>query len=161
MTIILYARRNVGLVALSYLVAKGYLVKVISDDKNVIWLAGILGCEIVDFDSMGEFSWLFCVHGNLIIPKEYLIEGKMINFHPCLQEGYKGHNPVKRFLVQGALHASISSHYMTEVVDEGAVIHTVNFDTKGAKSYADFYNEAFKYYFLLLDATLNKLNITP
>jgi methionyl-tRNA formyltransferase len=158
MTIVLYTRRNVGLIALSYLVAKGHNVKVIPDDKNILWLADRLGCKIIEFDGdWEEFDLFLCVHGRKIIPKEKLIPGKFVNIHPCLKEGFKGHNPVERFLKTGADTASISSHYMTEQVDEGKIIETVIFNTENVKTYADFYNEAFKYYFFLLSNTLNKI----
>lgn len=158
MKILLYCRRNTGLIALSHLVSLGHEVSVIPDDKNIMWLSDRLGCKRVEFDGeWGEFDLFLCVHGRKIIPKERLIPGKFVNIHPCLQEGYKGHNPVKRFLEYGASMASVSSHYMIENVDEGGIIETVTFNAEGVKSYADFYNAAFKHYFFLINNTLNKI----
>lgn len=158
MKIILYCNRNVGMVALSHLVSLGHEASVISEDEAIFWLANRLGCGKLQLDEEWDnFDLFFCVHGRRIIPAEKLVTGKFVNIHPCLQEGHKGHNPVKRFLESGGKFASISSLYMTEKVDEGAIIETVTFDTKNAKSYAEFYNEAFKHYYFLIDATLNKI----
>ena len=158
MKIVLYCRRNVGMLALSYFVAKGFDVLVISDDKNILWLAEILGQRVVTFETMGDsWDYFFCVHGNKILPKEMLREGKMINIHPCLKQGIKGHNPVKRYLEMGMQHASVSSHYMTEKVDEGRIMATVNFKTGGIKTYAEFYNIAFPHYYKILDKTVQIL----
>lgn len=155
--IVLFCRRNVGLIALSYLVAKDYTVKVISDDENVLWLAKELNCEVVTLDTMGEFDFFICVHGNKILPKEILQDGKFINIHPCLGL-YKGHNPIKKYIYNMDTKATIESQYMIEEVDAGGVIHKENFTTPVCDDYADFYNVAFQYYFRCLDATLKILN---
>ena len=155
-TIILYTRRNVGLIALSYLVARGHTVRVISDDENVLWLAKELACEVVSLDTMGEFDFFICVHGNRIIDKKYLAAGKFINIHPCLYK-YRGHNPIKRYILNEDNHGTVESQYMIEEVDAGDVIHKEDFFTGKCSSFADFYNVALPYYFKCLDATLNKI----
>lgn len=156
MTIVLYTRRNVGLIALSYLVAKGHTIKVISDDENVLWLAGTLGCEVVDIETMGEFDIFVCLHGNKIIDKKYLVTGKFINIHPCLYK-YKGHNPIKRYILNEDNHGTVESQYMIEEADAGEVIHKEDFFTGKCSNFADFYNVALPYYYKCLDATLKKI----
>lgn len=157
-TLILYARRNVGVAALTYLCAKGYRVKVISTDKDVLWMAGKLGVEVVTLDSMGEFDLFLCVHGDKIIPDQYLVEGKMVNVHPCLYK-YKGHNPIKRYIFGADTDATVESQYLIKEVDAGSVIHQENFETPVCKTYADFYNIAIFYYYKTIDSTLKKLGV--
>lgn len=153
-TIILYTRRNVGMYALSYLVANNYNVEVITDDENVLWLAKRLYCDVVDFDSMSkEFSLFLCVHGNKIIDKKYLDKGRFVNIHPCLSK-YRGHNPIKRYIENKDTEASVESHWMTEEVDGGEVICRLKFKTTVCNSYADFYNQCVDKYFKIIHRTL-------
>ena len=160
-TIILYTRRNVGLYALSYLKAKGYNVKVLTDDHWVSRMAKWLDVEEVTIGSMGEYDYFFSVHGVEFIPMEYLKEGKSINFHPCLSIGYKGHNPIKRYIKDKQVHATIDAHYMTNEIDEGEIIDTVSFATGRVRGYAEFYNIAVPMYYLCFEQVLLKLNIKP
>lgn len=155
-TIVLYTRRNVGLYALSYLMAKGFKVKVITDDYFVHKLAGYLGCELVDLDSMGEFDLFLCVHGDKAIPEQYLQDGKFINIHPCLSK-YKGHNPIKRFIQNKDIYASVDAHYMTSVIDEGEIICSVPFATGEIKNYAEYYNVATPFYYICFEKVIQKL----
>ena len=141
---------------LPYLVAKGYKVKVMSDDDRVLWMAENLGLEIVTLDSMGEFDIFLCVHGNRIIPEKYLSNGVWVNVHPCLGL-YNGTNPIKRYLANGDEEGWVASHHMTKDVDEGEVIYEVGFYTGKCNSYADFYNEALRFYFLTIDRTLEQV----
>jgi methionyl-tRNA formyltransferase len=158
-TVLLYTRRNVGLVALSFLKAKGFNVKVISDDYNVLWLASELGCqEVSGFDDMGEFDIFLSVHGWKIVPMKYL-KGKIaINVHPCLSL-YKGVNPIKRYIENKDQVGSVESHYMEEKADEGTVIHTETFYTGVCKEYQDFYNIALLYYFSCISRTFKRLGL--
>ena len=159
MTVLLMTRRNVGLIALSYLVAKGYDCKVISDDKDVLWLAENLGQKIVDEDDAGEWGYLISCHWHKIIDEKYLKEGKCVNIHPCLTElNYKGVNPVKRYIHNKNKEATIDAHFMTNVPDEGEVIATIKFKTGKVATYASFYNQAFKHYFYLLEKIMEVLN---
>ncbi len=153
MKIILYTRRNVGMYCLSHLVALGHDVSVITDDKNVEWLAERYGCKIVRIDDMGEFDYFICIHGNKIIPSRFLQEGKMINIHPCLYK-YKGHNPIKRYIVGKDTDATVESQWMIEEVDAGDVIFQQKFITPICNSYADFYNVAVPFYYSCLEKTL-------
>ena len=156
-TIVLYTRRNVGLYALSYLIAKGYKVKVITDDEDVKWMAKVYNCEEVTFDTMGvDFSLFLCVHGNRILKKEYLQEGRMVNVHPMLEK-YKGKNPISRYITHGDLEGSVSSHFMTEIVDEGEIIHTERFYTGKVDEYSQFYNLAVPFYFRCIHETIKKV----
>jgi methionyl-tRNA formyltransferase len=161
--IVFYGRRNTGVLALTFLKGKGYNVVVTdSSDTDVIYTAQSLGVKIVSMNlelTIGAFDLFLCVHGTKILPPEYLKEGKMVNIHPCLSYGLKGHNPIKRYIEQKRTQASVDSHFMTEEVDEGPIIHQQYFDTPVCNSYADFYNEAYTNYLICIDKTLKKLGI--
>lgn len=163
-TIVLYGKRVVGQIALSYLVARKFNVIVVDDsDIGVKHLANKYGVKVASTDyelSMNSYDLFICVHGTRIIEKEYLHPGRMVNIHPCLFK-YKGHNPIKRYIENGDTEGSVASHFMTEIVDEGEVIYEAFFDTPVCNSYADFYNVALPMYFLVLDKTLEGLNIKP
>lgn len=156
-SIILYANRNTGMVVLSYLVAKGYKVKLITDnDENITRLAKSYDVPVVTFDTMGDFDLFICCHGRKIIKNKYLIEGKFINIHPCLFK-YKGHNPIKRYIENKDTKGSVESLYLTEEVDAGEVICDRSFYTGVVTTYAEFYNIALPYYFEVIEETLFKL----
>ena len=159
-TIILYCRRQTGVAALLYLVAKGYRVFVISDDENVIGLARELGVGLTTLEVVPHltFDLFLCVHGNKLIPKEYLVEGKFVNVHPCLYK-YKGHNPIKRYILGMDTDATVEAHFMTDVIDDGQVIYGVKFETPVCKTYAEFYNVALKYYFTVIKNVLIELGL--
>lgn len=155
MKIILYTRRNVGLYALSFLKAAGINVLVISDDENVLWLANLLGVKIIPLVTVGNkltiprylnYDAFICVHGNKIIPKEHLVDGRMYNIHPCL-ERYPGHDPIAKYIKNMDTEGSLSVLRLTEQVDKGEVLFTLNFHTGLCINYSDFYNIAVPYYF--------------
>lgn len=154
--IILLTRRNVGIYSLSLLVAMGYEVKVITDDKNVKWLAGVLNCELVDLDTMGEYDLLLSIHWHKIIDTKYFEYGSAINIHPCLT-WYKGKNPVKRYIANKNTTASVESHWMTDVVDEGEVVHQEFFETSVIEKYQEFYDIALPFYFRCIEQTVKKV----
>lgn len=151
-TIILYCNRQTGITALLYLKAKGYDVLLITDgDESVEWVARKLGLPILpnlEYLRKIKFDLFLSVHGRKIIPKEWLVDGKMVNFHPCLSLGYKGKNPVARYIDNGDELGDITSHYMTEKVDEGGLIVSQYFKTGKCTTYADFYNVANPTYYL-------------
>lgn len=156
MTIVLYANRNVGLLVLSYLRAMGHIVYVIHDgDQQMEDLCNMLGVEVVTLETMPPHDLLLCCHGRKIIPKEYLT-GLCVNIHPCLFK-YKGHNPVKRYIANKDTLGSVESHYLTEVVDGGDVIHQEFFETTPITDFANFYNIATPYYYMCVNETLAKL----
>lgn len=157
-TIIIYAKRNVGMCVIPYVVAKGYSVKVISDDVDVLWVAGSLGLEIVTLDNMGDFDWFICVHGTIILKKEQLKDGKMLNVHPCLFK-YKGRNPIKRYILNEDEYGSVEVQYMVEKVDAGEVIHREDFYTGKVNTFEAFYNIALPFYFKAVDGAFKKLMI--
>jgi methionyl-tRNA formyltransferase len=161
MKIILLTRRNVGLIALSWLVAKGYDVYVISDDEDVLNLAESFGVEAITMAGVGDGDVLLSVHWHKIISKEYLKNRLAINVHPLLSLGdrYKGHNPVRKYIESNETIATIDSHFMTEDVDDGEIIESVCFVTGKVSSYAEFYNLALSKYCYLLYRTFQKLNI--
>lgn len=158
MNVVLYIRRNTGLVALAYLLGFPFKLRVISDDENILWLAKEHEIEITTLETMGDFDLFICVHGNKIIPKEYLKEGKMINIHPCLYK-YRGANPVKRYILGKDTDASVESQWLIEEVDGGEVIHREDFKTPICSTYADFYNIALPFYIKCLNITLNKIGV--
>lgn len=157
-TIILYGRRNVGMIALVYLWGKfpADTIKLITDDENMIWFAKRYGIERVTFRSMGEFDIFLCCHGDKILPKQYLKEGKMVNIHPCLWK-YKGQNPIKRYILNEDEEATVESHWLIEEVDAGEVIHREDFHTGKVSTYEAFYNIAFPVYIKVLDKTIEKI----
>ena len=154
MKIVFYGRRNVGMLVLTYLVAKGHEVKVIADDI-VAETAEMLGCPIVNFETMGEFDLFICCHGSKIIDKKYLND-KFINIHPCLYK-YKGHSPIKRYIENKDESGSVEAQWMVEEVDAGEVIHQEFFETPKLTTFAEFYNIALPYYLKCIDKTLEAL----
>lgn len=160
-TIILYARRQTGLVSLLYLVSKGHKVLLISDDPLVLWMASDLGVNLTQTEDLNilGFDLFICVHGDKIIPNKYLQVGKFVNVHPCLENGYLGKNPVKRYIDNEDTAASVSAHFMTEEVDKGEIIATEWFNTGKVQTYEQFYNMAMPAYLSLIKRTLEKLGI--
>jgi len=155
--IILYGNRNTGMSVLSYLVAQGHNIKVITDnDEDVITLCGYYGIEIITLETMGTFDLFICCHGRKIIKTEYLQDGKFINIHPCLFK-YKGHNPIKRYIANGDEVGSVESQYLIEEVDGGDVIYKKEFTTGKVNSYSEFYNIALPHYFEVIHETLKTL----
>lgn len=154
--IILCTRRNVGLYSLTFLVSLGYDVKVITDDENVKWLANVLNCELVDFETMGEYDLLLSIHWSKVIDVKYFEYGSAINIHPCLS-WYKGINPVKRYIANKNTKASVESHWMIAEADEGEVVHQEFFDTTPIEKYQEFYDIALKFYLLCIEQTLKKV----
>lgn len=141
--------------ALSYLVALGYKVKVVSDDEDVIWLANTLFCEVVTMETMGEYDILFSVHWDKIIPTKYLSKPS-VNFHPCLFK-YKGRNPIQRYIDNKDKLGSVESHYMTDKVDGGQRVIGIFFETGEISSFAEYYNLALPYYFKCIKQTIDAI----
>lgn len=151
-TVILYARRNTGFMALVYLLSKPVKLKIISDDIKILRFAAVHKVEETKIGDM-DYDLFLCVHGDKIIPKRLLKDRQAINIHPCLFK-YKGRNPIIRYIANGDTKASVESHYMTENVDEGEVVYQEFFDTPVCNSYADFYNEALPVYFNVIYCSL-------
>lgn len=159
MKIVLYTRRNVGLYCLSHLIAMGHEVRVMTDDEDVKWLCDVYACRVIengDWKNVGLYDLFLCVHGDKIIPKNYIVAGRMINVHPCLIS-YPGHNPIKKYIENKGVVGSVSTQWLINEVDKGEIIHTEWFDTPGCKTYADFYNIALPYYFKAIQNTLEKI----
>ena len=152
-TIIFYGRTQVGSVVLSYLVAKGYRVKVIPEDDIVRSLCRFYELEIVTLDTMGEFDLFVCCHGEKIIPEGYLQDKKFINMHSCLWK-YKGKDPINRYIVNKDTEASIESHYMVKEVDAGEVIARVPFTTPVVKTHGEYFNIALPHYYKCIDQAI-------
>ena len=154
--IVFYGNRNTGMFVLSYLVAQGYNIKVITGDNNIKLLCEYYNLPIVSLDSMGDFDLFICCHGKKIINEKYLQKGKFINIHPCLHK-HKGHNPIERYIKNEETKGSIESHYLIKEVDEGDIIHSEFFDTPIVRNYAEFYNIALPYYIKCIHKTLEHL----
>jgi len=156
MTVIFYGRTQMGTVVLSYLVAKGYDVRVIPEDDLIRDMCKYYDLDIINLDTMGWFDLFICCHGSKIIPAGYLIEGKFINMHSCLWK-YKGKDPIRRYIDNKDTEASIESHYMVPEIDAGEVITRVLFNTPIVDSYGDYFNIALPYYLQCIDETLKKI----
>lgn len=159
-TILLYANRSVGINSLLLLKTMGYTVVVVTEDDDVASVAEELSVPVINFGSIQYFDYdlFICIHGRKIIPNDWLKENKMINIHPCLHK-YKGHNPIKRYIIGKDTDGTVESQWLTEVVDGGEVIHREDFKTPICNTYADFYNVAFVYYTKCLIETLKKVGI--
>lgn len=158
MKVVLYGRRMPGLLAVYFLASQCYDVKVITDDVFIMEAANRFNFPVVELDTMGDFDVFLCVHGNRIVPMEYL-QGKIaVNVHPCLSLGYKGHNPVKRYIANKNKVATIDAHIMEEKADEGEIIASETFRTGVVDSYASFYNIAPPYYISLFHKIFDKIN---
>lgn len=158
-TIILYAKRNTGMVALLYLKAKGYNIVVADDSDDMVKeTATNIGCYIRDTDYLlhTDFDVFVCVHGTRIFNKSQLDTGLFVNIHPTK---YNGHNPVKKYIANKDTGGCIRAMGMIEEVDAGELIHQENFETPICNTYADFYNIALPYYCKTLEKTLEKLGI--
>ena len=155
--IILYGNRNTGILVLNYLLAKGYSVKVITEDDDVEDICSILGIKIVTFETMGKFDLFICCHGRKIISDKYLSMGKFINIHPCLYK-YRGNNPIRKYIDNKDTHATVEVQHMIKEVDAGEVIGRINFETPVIETYAEFYNIAYRYYIKCLDYSLKTIS---
>jgi methionyl-tRNA formyltransferase len=155
-TIIFYGRTQVGAVVLSYLVAKGFKVKVIPEDDLIRNLCKYYNLKIVNLENMGKFDLFICCHGEKIIDEKYLVPDKFINMHSCLWK-YKGKDPIGRYIKNKDTNASIESHFLVKDVDMGKVINRVLFKTPVIKSYGEYFNLAIPYYFQCIDETLRRL----
>ena len=156
MKVVLFTRRNVGMYCLSYLVALGHEVSLVSDDKNVLWLGERLGCKTTTMEEIEDYGLLVSIHWHKIIPEMYLKQNQAINIHPCLYL-YPGKNPISQYIENKDKKGSVESHYMIKEVDAGEVIHQEFFPTPICNDFASFYNIALPFYFKNLDATLNKI----
>jgi methionyl-tRNA formyltransferase len=118
-----------------------------------MWLGGRLGVEFVAMQDSGGFDLLLSIHWHKIIPKEFLKDGCSYNVHPCLFK-YKGHDPIARYIANGDTLGSVGIHAMTEIVDEGKLLHEEYFPTPKINSYQEFYDIALPYYFKGLSYSL-------
>lgn len=156
MNIALFCRRNVGLCALSYFVACGHEVQVVTDDVSIAELAENLGMPIVAPTEIKDYDLIVSVHWHKIIPMEYILGKKSFNVHPCLGK-YPGKDPIAKYIANVDTEATIDSHVMTEKPDEGEVLISVPFKTSICRSYAEFYNAALPYYFKCFTETMKRI----
>lgn len=134
---------------------------VITEDEDVEWMARKFGIPIlpsVEYIKKLSFDLFLCVHGKKIIANDCLVAGKMINVHPCLFK-YKGHNPIKRYILGKDTDATVEAQWLIEEVDGGEVICREDFQTPICNNYADFYNVALIYYYKVLDNLIKILGI--
>lgn len=151
-TIVLFARHNTGVIALSHLWALGHNVKVVTNDMNVVSVAKLYGCELVGAEYMGTFDMVLSVHWDKIIPTFLFNRKPAVNIHPCLFK-YKGKDPIRKHIDNKDTVGSVAAHHMIDKVDEGKLICEYMFDTGVCRSYGEFYNTAFLYYY----KTINKV----
>ena len=147
--------KQAGCVGLLTLYAGGFNpIAVVAYDENVKQLAGTL--SLPTFSSIRDSGFkellstsdiLVSVHGREIVPDELLAIPRLggINVHPCLF-GYKGTNPVERFLKDGLLEASVGVHCMTATVDEGPVLVEEFVGVEGKETAEEVYNALYPYY---------------
>jgi methionyl-tRNA formyltransferase len=156
--IIFYGRERTGLVVLLYLLAKGYKIKTIPEDKIIEDISKKFDLETTSLSNLNneEFDLLVCCHGKRIIKGEYLKKDKFVNIHPCLFK-YKGQDPIARYLKNKDTQASVESHYMIEEVDAGEIIISIHFDTPKINSHGEFYNLALPYYLDCIHETMSKV----
>lgn len=160
MNITLYTRHQVGLYSLSHLILLGHDVEVMTDDVHLHWLAAQYGCKILDngdWGGIGRCDLFLSIHGDKIVPMQYLSDKIAVNIHPCLDK-YPGRDPISRYIKNREFFGSISSHYMTAIPDKGEVIYTSEkFFTGECRSYADFYNAAIPFYYRVISETLKRI----
>jgi len=105
-----------------------------------------------------EYDLLVSVHCRSIIGKDMLDKFRFggINVHPCLYK-YKGADPIGRLLKDGETLASVATHAMTPIVDEGEVLNEIFVDVTGLTTVTEVYNKLYPYYAISLIHALEKI----
>lgn len=110
-----------GLIA--YMVAKDYGIDaVVAYDNKQLYRE--MGNKV--YGSIKEVHTnsriLLSVHGREIVPDEILSKYRYsANVHPYFNK-YKGKTPIKRAIIDNCITADVTSHEMTNKVDEGDII---------------------------------------
>lgn len=158
--------KQAGMIGLLTILAKRIDVEGVVSYGSIAWeIRRIFG--IRDYKSifnrhfkhvLKESDLLVSVHGHEVATKEILELPRIgcINVHPCLYK-YKGADPIKRLLKDGATRASVGVHWMTEDVDSGDVIVEKFIDIPDCKTVVDVYNELYPLYSLALFEAIDKI----
>jgi methionyl-tRNA formyltransferase len=105
-------------------------------------------------DGLLKSRLLLCVHGREIVPVSLLRKVRYTaNVHP-FYEKYKGKSPIKRALIDNCIDADVTSHEMTENVDNGKVIAQHKLTISG-DTVEKVYNELYPTYAKVIDDTIN------
>ncbi len=167
-SVIYLGGKQAGLIGLLTVVCCGCHVEaVVPRDKIVEDVARKLRYPIFDSVKCEEIKnllrgvdLLVSVHSKEIIPVEILNIPHLggINVHPCLY-GYKGANPISRFLADNVCKASVGVHCMTEAVDCGDVLveRFVEIDRQKINTVTEVYNILYPVYSIVLFEALEVL----
>lgn len=150
--------KQAGCVGLLTLVSLSQVKAVVPYDQMVGDLADSL--KLPQFRSIHNApaaDLIVSVHGRELVPAS-LFPG--INVHPCLN-GYKGADPVRRFLADGNTRASVGVHRMTETVDDGEVLAEVFVDVEGCTTVEEVYNMLYPAYIQALLKAWQELPKVP
>ena len=90
-----------------------------------------------------EPDFIIDVSYGRIMPEELLKLPKnaAINIHPSLLPGYKGPSPIRWVLINGEDRTGVSSHIMTEKIDEGRIIYRKKVSLDADTTYDTLYNQ--------------------
>ena len=158
--------RQAGIIGLLTIQALGHdLAHVVAYDANMAKIARSFTWEDV-YRSLSEVNndWegvdlLLSVHGREIVSQSLLDRLPLggINVHPCLY-GFKGKNPVERFLKSNCKQASVGAHCMTSHIDEGEVLCEEYLQRNGSwTTVEEVYNHLYPLYPLVIHSALNNL----
>jgi len=167
MNIAFYGGKQAGLITLLSIIAKGYNVKIIIPEDDIIKEAAknfnipIIEKKLVNEKSTIEkfkkknINLFVCCHARKIL-KQDILKFNCINLHPCLYK-YKGADPVHRLIKEKNTKASVAVHYMIEEVDAGEVIIEI-FKEVEIDSIISVYNQIYSLYSVAICKALDKLN---
>lgn len=169
MKVALYGGQTTGIISLLTLLSTTSTVKaVIAQDKSMQQIATLYSLDTYSPKDINTSSFiqqlvqtvdlLICCHGRKLLSTELVTSVPCINIHPCLY-AYKGAQPIKRLIEEKNSRASVASHWMTPVIDEGKVIiekfiHIENIETANE---ADVYRQLYPLYCEVLLVTLKKI----
>ena len=143
----------VGLIAVN--VCKDYGINsIVAYDNKLLYKE--LGFNV--FDSIKEvdsnYRMLLSVHGREIVPDNILNAFvHCINVHPFYNT-FKGKSPIKRALLAGCKKADVTSHKMTNRVDEGDIVFQETKTVVG-KTEQEIYSELYPLYAKVIKETID------
>jgi len=167
-TIILYAGKKFGCLALNYMAKfypPDYVVPNLDDNgkdsiihDSIIKLAKKLNIKIINNKKLKklqttqklEIDYIFCAGSTIIIPKDVLKSCKYgaINFHPSLLPKYRGRYSNVHALFNGEEYTGVTCHWIGTGIDKGNIISQKKIKIKKFDTAKDLYekftSEAFK-----------------
>ena len=164
MRILFIGGRIAGIIGFLTALAKNHIiVAVATKDKSLQKVARGFGLTSyksiheIDLSHLG-IDLILSVHGREIIKDRELgfTRHGGINVHPCLYK-YKGADPIKRFLADGSIRASVGAHYITAKVDCGPVITEQFIIIRNCKTEIEVYNQLYPLYATVVSDALNKI----